>query len=430
MTIRRRGPRSRGSLARGALALAGAAALACAPAAAAAAEPAPWITADRSSGLDPGGDVITVSGGGFAPGTALTLATWALVEDGTTGPADGGDGPDGAADLDTAVQVSADASGAFRAELAVNAGFAAALEPWLAGYELRASSGPGGRPPAAVPLAFALDDEADDPPEAGPDGGTGGTAPQTPPPASAQRTGTAPEAAPAAAEQRSAPRPQAAAERSAADPSLSVSQTTGLDPQGQTVTVEGSGFPVNRGVYVALCVDNGPGERPTPCVGGADMSGEGGHSAWISSNPLPYGEGLAIPYQGEGENGSFSVQIDVLAASGGTDCLAPGTSCVIAAFRDHLDIADRSLDVRVPVGFATAGGQGGGADQDDPAPSGTGGGTAGGSEGGTAGGGPLPRTGAALAPLAAAAGVLTLGGAAAMLAARRRGTGPDGSDPA
>jgi hypothetical protein len=139
-----------------------------------------------------------------------------------------------------------------------------------------------------------------------------------------------------------------AAGPAAAAPKISVSQSKGLDPDGQRVTVSGSGFNERVGIYVALCVDRGAGATPTPCLGGVDMSGESGSSAWISSNPPPYGEGLAEPY---GPGGSFSVTLTVKAKDVNTDCTK--VQCVLATRADHTAKGDTSQLTRVPVAFAT-----------------------------------------------------------------------------
>ncbi len=131
-------------------------------------------------------------------------------------------------------------------------------------------------------------------------------------------------------------------------PRLSVSRTTGLAPTGETVTVSGSCFDVNKGVYVAFCVVPPPGTVPTPCGGGVDMGGANGLSHWISSNPPPQGVGLTTPY---GAGGTFTVTMrpsSQLNAS--VDCRR--VSCAIVTRNDHTRAGDRSQDVIVPVTFA------------------------------------------------------------------------------
>ncbi|MEU9338489.1 hypothetical protein AB0D49_35965 [Streptomyces sp. NPDC048290] len=218
---------------------------------------------------------------------------------------------------------------------------------------------------------------------------------------------------------------------------LTVSKTSGLVEAGETVTVTGSGYNTEKGIYIALCVDNGPGKTPTPCVGGVDMSGESGASVWISSDPPSYGEGLAQPYEGSGHDGSFSARLKVRAKDANTDCTASGVTCAVITRNDHTRGGDQTQTVRVPVTFggATDGGSATGGDQsaDPTATAGTDttgttgtatGGTTGGggSDSGSSGGGPLASTGAGLAlPLGiAAAGLVVAGGATWAVARRRR----------
>ena len=140
----------------------------------------------------------------------------------------------------------------------------------------------------------------------------------------------------------------ATATPAAAAPAITVSKSTGLNPAGDTITVSGSGFDVNKGIYVAVCVDNGPGQVPTPCLGGADTSGGNGGSKWISSNPPSYGQGLTTPY---GPGGTFTVTLSVVAVDPvtGTDCTKVQCSAVTRA--DHTRTSDRSQDARVPLKF-------------------------------------------------------------------------------
>jgi hypothetical protein len=161
---------------------------------------------------------------------------------------------------------------------------------------------------------------------------------------------------------------------------LTVTPVNGLATEDQKLKITGSGYDVDKGIYVALCVDNGAGELPTPCVGGVDMSGTSHSSAWISSNPPDYGEDLAIPY---GEGGTFEVELTVDAKDEFTDCFR--ATCVLATRADHTLGGDRSQDVKVPVSFV---GQDP-VDTDD----GTGGGTGGGDTGGSGGTGGSESTG-------------------------------------
>lgn len=129
--------------------------------------------------------------------------------------------------------------------------------------------------------------------------------------------------------------------------SLRVAQATELSPAGQQVAVAGSGYDTDKGVYVALCLVTPADRPPSPCGGGIDIDGVSGASAWISSNPPSYGEGLAIPY---GEGGTFSVTVSVSPVlAGGFDCRQ--VQCAIVTRNDHVRTADRSQDLAIPVRF-------------------------------------------------------------------------------
>ncbi|HEX7132442.1 MAG TPA: hypothetical protein VF228_07700 [Iamia sp.] len=129
---------------------------------------------------------------------------------------------------------------------------------------------------------------------------------------------------------------------------LRASQTQGLSPAGQQVGVAGSGYDESKGIYVAFCVVTPPTTAPSPCGGGIDQTGATGASAWVSSNPPDYGEGLATPY---GPGGSFSVNITVTPViADGFDCRR--IQCAIVSRNDHQRTADRTQDIFIPVTFA------------------------------------------------------------------------------
>ncbi|QUX28269.1 cell wall protein [Nocardiopsis akebiae] len=402
-------------------------------------------TVDRTRGLDPGGDTVTVSGIGHEPGSLLEAATWAVPE------AEG----EPVADTANAVTVEVGERGTFSLSLDTGTGFAAHAGPDAsdAPFEVRlveTGTGPedegpaGGAPPVPGPDAGTEPSGEDsDPAET-----TGATdaAPVTPPSAPAPDavvgrvpvafSGPAPRTEPRTGPQS---RPQAAAPaapvaREPGDPALSVSKTSGLDPEGETVTVTGSGYDTAKGIYVALCDTSGagPDQAPGPCIGGVDTEGSSGASVWVSSNPPPYGEGLAVPYTGGGADGGFSVELRVGAGDENTDCADPGTECAVVTRNDHTRPSDRSQDVFVPVSFGGGSGNGGGSDGSGDSggsggsgDTGSGGGSGGNGDAATGGGpgsasGPLPRTGGALYGLVLAAAVAVLTGGAALVATRRR----------
>jgi hypothetical protein len=131
--------------------------------------------------------------------------------------------------------------------------------------------------------------------------------------------------------------------------SLSVSQVSDLDPNGQTLAVSGAGFSPDKGVYVAFCVIPATNQTPTPCGGGMDLTAATGASLWISSNAPDYGDGLATAF---GPGGTFSGTLTVTPRiNDALDCRQ--LRCAIVTRADHTRTADRSLDLFVPVTFGT-----------------------------------------------------------------------------
>ena len=132
-----------------------------------------------------------------------------------------------------------------------------------------------------------------------------------------------------------------------AAPRIDVTPDSDLDPAGQVVTVRGEGYDTTKGIYVAWCVVPPPGQVPSPCGGGADQDGTSGSSVWVSSNPPPYGVGLARPY---GLGGTFEVDVEVTRwINDEVDCLV--TACAVTTRNDHTRTNDRSQDVFHPVSF-------------------------------------------------------------------------------
>lgn len=129
-------------------------------------------------------------------------------------------------------------------------------------------------------------------------------------------------------------------------PKLVVSQTNGLNPNGTSVTVRGTGFDVSKGVYVIVCSQAAPGPQAT-CIGGVNLDGSAPSSVWVSSNPPNYAIGLTTPFQ---PDGSFTVDLVVIAKSGALDCTV--IKCGVVTRSDHLRYTDRTQDVFVPISFS------------------------------------------------------------------------------
>jgi hypothetical protein len=115
----------------------------------------------------------------------------------------------------------------------------------------------------------------------------------------------------------------------------------------QTITVTGSNFDETVGIYLAYCVLPKKGASPTPCGGGVNKSGIGDASYWISSNPPPYGAGLAIAFK---PGGRFSEKLEISKKIGAFDCTK--VKCAVTVRSDHLHEGDRTHDLFIPISFS------------------------------------------------------------------------------
>jgi hypothetical protein len=110
------------------------------------------------------------------------------------------------------------------------------------------------------------------------------------------------------------------------------------------VTVTGKDFDETVGIYLAYCVVPKKGSLPSPCGGGINKTGMGDASYWISSNPPPYGIGLAIPFT---PGGRFSEKVSISRTIGKFDCRK--VKCAITVRSDHLHEGDRTHDIFIPI---------------------------------------------------------------------------------
>jgi len=110
------------------------------------------------------------------------------------------------------------------------------------------------------------------------------------------------------------------------------------------VKVSGRNFDETVGIYLAYCVVPKKGAAPSPCGGGVNKSGTGEASYWISSNPPPYGDGLAIAYA---PGGRFTEVVAITRKIGKFDCRK--VKCAITVRSDHLHEGDRSHDIFIPI---------------------------------------------------------------------------------
>ncbi|QVQ54197.1 HtaA domain-containing protein [Spiractinospora alimapuensis] len=131
-------------------------------------------------------------------------------------------------------------------------------------------------------------------------------------------------------------------------PSVELSKSTDLDPEGETVEVTGTGFAPDQGVYAMLTATlPEEGEAPSGQAPGAAQ-------AWIRADAID-------------DDGTFTAEIEVVGSytlgdgddeegeDGAedqevVDCLED--QCYVLVANDHTAITDRSQDVATPVSFA------------------------------------------------------------------------------
>lgn len=113
---------------------------------------------------------------------------------------------------------------------------------------------------------------------------------------------------------------------------------------GAVVIVSGTHFDETVGIYLGFCVVPKKGVAPTPCGGGINKAGIGDASFWISSNPPPYGIGLAKEFLA---GGRFKESIKISRMIGKFDCTK--VKCAVTVRADHLRSQDRSYDLFIPI---------------------------------------------------------------------------------
>ncbi len=128
---------------------------------------------------------------------------------------------------------------------------------------------------------------------------------------------------------------------------LIVDETTDLPVENATIAVQGKGFDVTTGLYIAVCADgSGAPEKLTKCVGGAIPDGNTG-TGW--AHITEKGDGTGGVKAAWGPDGSFDVTLALPKVDEGDVNCVTG-KCSIYTSSD--DPAIRTEDNTVPVTFA------------------------------------------------------------------------------
>lgn len=126
---------------------------------------------------------------------------------------------------------------------------------------------------------------------------------------------------------------------------LTVSQTKGLKKDAK-VTVTGSGYNKDVGIYVTFCVIPKKGKKPDHC-GAYNITGINSQAVWISSNPPLYALLLVTSFK---DGGKFKIELPVSQTIGDKDCTK--VKCAVLTRADHTNGDNRTADVIVPVTFS------------------------------------------------------------------------------
>lgn len=126
---------------------------------------------------------------------------------------------------------------------------------------------------------------------------------------------------------------------------LTVSQTKGLKKDAK-VTVIGSGYDKDTGIYVTFCVIPKKGKKPDHC-GAYNITGINSQAVWISSNPPLYAALLTTGFK---KGGRFKIELPLSKTIGDKDCTK--VKCAVLTRADHTDGDNRTADVIVPITFS------------------------------------------------------------------------------
>jgi hypothetical protein len=154
-------------------------------------------------------------------------------------------------------------------------------------------------------------------------------------------------AAPGVAAQLIQARAEAPTTTSNGERTLVVDSTTDLPVENAAIAVQGKGFDVTHGLYIAVCADgSGAPAKLDKCVGGAIPDGNTG-TGWAHITET--GDGTGGVRAAWGPDGSFSVTLALPKVDeGDVNCVAG--KCSLYTASDDLTI--RTEDNAVPVTFA------------------------------------------------------------------------------
>ena len=122
---------------------------------------------------------------------------------------------------------------------------------------------------------------------------------------------------------------------------------------GLSTGVEGTGggTKTNPNGYYLMVAAEVPGGLATPAIGGVDMAGGSGGSAWLTNHPYAGSESAVTSIS---DSGFAAATMSVQSSDEFVNCNQAANGCVLYLRVDHRQTGNRDFDVKIPLRFAPA----------------------------------------------------------------------------
>jgi len=134
---------------------------------------------------------------------------------------------------------------------------------------------------------------------------------------------------------------------------LTAGTTVSVSVSGLTEGVDGTGGGTKanpNGFYLMVAAEV-PGGLASPAIGGVDMAGGSGGSAWLTNHPYAGSENAVNSISG---SGYASATMSVQSSDEFVNCAQAANGCVLYLRVDHRQTGNRDFDVKLPLRFAPA----------------------------------------------------------------------------
>ncbi|RIJ69795.1 hypothetical protein D1871_21300 [Nakamurella silvestris] len=134
---------------------------------------------------------------------------------------------------------------------------------------------------------------------------------------------------------------------------LTAGTSVSVSVSGLTQGVDGTGGGTksNPNGYYLMVAAEVPGGLASPAIGGVDMAGGSGGSAWLTNHPYAGSEQVVNSISG---SGYASATMTVQSSDEFVNCAQAANGCVLYLRVDHRQTGNRDFDVKLPLRFAPA----------------------------------------------------------------------------